>query len=549
MRFDLPFLLGLTFLVGWSQTIFAQTQTLPIQTPAPGFSPESRRAMQEFRVLLPEAQSAQNALLRELARRDEVRVRPTYPENALFRWLDERVRAAQTATQKREAIQDFLLIARPLLRHENRAQRRRGLQSALKAKELADEDVGLRAEISSAFLAPYLLDSDARGVLATALLMDGLWPRYGRIITLEIQNAADVRAMHKAAQTGPSDVPPLQIEAGNALTVPFLKVLATVPGPRQGWAIYRLARLFREKKQTQQSLEWFRRLDWGDGAGIFKRLLPLYDPNAAPVGTQSSSDINPARDEKNSLQIDPFALMAWDKVKQLLPRDVSRAQIQFVDRLRAHAKTSDEKRAPIYTQWAEMLAATILSSEETGTQTRREAYDKADDANSDALSALLKVDGAENVYYFRSQADWKWLADAEVLFQLPHFEALSGVNYNHNSRYDAIKGVASRLVSAGDLPRALPALELWSAICYPGNHYGQALDKAMDVLEKNRRLEDALLCLEAIPLDSGMSGGRVWTAPRIRKSWSEMVLKADSSAVVTERETPELQKPKPPVEP
>lgn len=506
--------------------------------PASPFSAEARAAMEEFYELLPPAETSQNEVLRVLALRNDVRPKPDFPANALLKWLDERTLAATTAKQKSETIQDFLLVARPLVRQSEKSQRRRGLKSAQKAIELAGDDIGLRADIGGAFLAPYLRDSDATGPFSAALLLDDLWPRFGRIIGLEIQSDADIKAMQKAAQTGPSDVPPLQIAPANELTVPFLQVVATVSGPRQGWAIYRLARLLREEGKAPEALFWFRRLEFGDGAGIFKRLLPLYDPNAAPVGTQSSSDINTARDENNFAALNAFALPAWENVKRLLPPDIPKAQTQFVADLKARAASAKPKRAPIYTQLAENLSAAILSPEETDLPTRRAAVLKADEGIRDALMALLKADGAKNVYYFQSQTDWQLLAEAGLLFQLSHFEALSGLNYQYNSRYDNIKSVASHFVGAADLPRALATLELWSAISYPGNHYEQALDRAADVLEKNGRLEDAMLCLEAIPRDSGMSGGLVWKAPAMRKKWGEFVKKTDRKAVATERQTP-----------
>ena len=501
--------------------------------------------MREFRALLPEPEREQNAILRGLALKDGVRSKPEFPQNALLKWLDERSAAAHTHNEKRATLQDFLIVARPLVRLEDRTQRRRGLKAAQKAIELAGSDIGLRADIATAFLAPSLMDSDIAGPFSPGVLLQDLWPRFGRIITLEIQTQSQIAAMQQAAQTGPSDVPPLQIGTSSTATMPFLKIMATVPGPRQGWAIYRLTRLLREQGEKQQAREWFSRLQFGDGAGIFLRQNQIYDPAAKPVGAQDSYNIDREKDEREAGGISEFAAPSWKTAKSLLPVDVAAAQTQFLSELKDKARTADAKRAPIYSQLAENLAQFVGNPQETDVKAIRRTTQKIDAFVSGALMAFLKADGAANIHYFKATDDAALLARAGELFILTHFESLSGVNYVYGSRYDAIKSVASNWVLAGNAARALPMLELWSAISYPGNHWAQALDLTSKVLRKEDRLEDALLSLEAIPADSGMGGGLVWSAPEIRREWSVLVQQADRSAVVYERQTPELKAPEP----
>lgn len=506
--------------------------------PSP-FSDETQAAMREFRALLPQPELEQNAVLRGLALKDGVCPKPQFPANALLKWLDEQSRSAQTGEEKRAAIQDFLLVARPLVRLDNRTQRRRGLKAAQKAIELAADDIGLRADIAAAFLAPSLLDSDADGAFSAAALLEDLWPRFGRIITLEIQTDAQINAMRKPAKNAASDTPPLQIAVGNAATMPFLKIMATIPNPRRGWAIYRLARLLRAQGETQKARDWFGRLQFGDGSGIFLRQNQIYDPKAELIGTQSSYNIDPEKDEGDTQAINAFVLPAWKNMQAFLPANIAAAQDQFLAEVEMKAtQTPDGKRAPIYRSLAQKLLKCRIKPQEKNIEKRRESANLADQATGDALMALLRADGAQNIYYFKATNDAELLARAEELFILVHFEALSGVNYNGGSRYDAMKSLAGKWVLAENLPRALVALELESAICYPGNHWAQVLDQAAKVLKENGRFEDALLCMEAIPQDSGMGGVLVWNAPEIRRQWSTLVQKADRSAAVYERASP-----------
>ena len=497
--------------------------------------------MREFIALLPAAVPAQQALLRDLAVSDGVRLKPEIAPAQLENWIAHCGENLDSRAQNRKAIQDLLLMARPLVRSDELAVRRHGVEAAWRALELAEGDAVLRADISAAFLVPYAIDGSDAG--APAIWFQPLWPRYGRIVTLEIQSPATIAAMNQKAQTAPVEGPPIQIAPGNALTVPFLKVMATNPNPRQNWAIYRLARLYRAQHQPQLASQWFRRLSFGDGAGIFLRQQSLYhfgDPTSNP---RAPRVIDAAKDEKAAGDLAGNALLAWDNLRHLMPRDVSAAQAAFIAELRARAdQTTAPKRPEIYRQLAQTLenARFVQVADEDA---HRATYGEADQAISTAFSALLQADGAENFYYFKAQDDWNLLSRASLLFALPHLPWLSGVNYNYRSRYEAARGAAPYFVGAGDLRLGLPALELWSALAYEGNHYEQSLDKTADLLEKNGRLEDALLCIEAIPRTSGLAGDYTWKAPPLRARWSQLVAEVDHSAVVTEYQPTESATP------
>ena len=515
------FVLLLALLLG---IVPARAQTVADET-AP-----AQAALREFVALLPDATVAQKAVLREFAVRDGVRLKPDISPDVLENWLIQTSPSAQTTAQKRAAMQDFLLVARELGRNPSQLARRLAAQSALAALALAEGDGKLRADISQAFLAPFALDAQPDEVAAW---LEPLWPRYGRIIRLEVQSGADIAAMHKAAQTKhPDQTPPLQIEAGNALTLPFLQAMAQAPGPRRGWAVYRLARLFRARGETARAHEWFEKLEFGDGAGIFRPLFGFYpetqNPAVKPPGVQGNADTDepPTGDE----------LVAWEKFRALMSSDIATMQSRYLADLKNFAaQTTSPERARLYAELAEKLTATLELPDGT-TKAHREATSRAEGARIHATVKLWEVDKAEGVKRGASQIEGDMMLQARELFELSHYPHLSGISWQSPSRADLSLNTAAGLVRNGDDRAALAALELASTRRRSDSSYGQALDHASKLMQRQGRLEDALLCLEAIPLGSGMDGLLVWSAPPLRKLWSEQVALIDPDATITERE-------------
>ena len=531
-------LLALCASLCWSAPSRAQSERAPL-----AISTEAQGFLRRFAELLPDSTAAQKAVLRDLAVSDGVRLKPVVAPDELQTWLVATAAAAQTTGQKRAAIQDFLLLARAFEQNEAREPRRLGLRCALAALNLAGEDLKLRADISAAFAAPFALDGDANGDLMISALLEPLWPRYGRIIKLEIQTPAQIEAMKLAGTSATKEqfaVPPLQIEAGNALTVPFLRAMGTVPGARQNWAIYRLARLFRARNHPQLSLDWFRRLQFGDGAGVFLRQQKFYDAQALPdVVPQRAWD---SRVEKNFVPISGRAVFAWEHLRQLVPADLPAAQARFLDELETNAAAEQStKRAEILRKLAAQLAL-ARQPDSNDLELHQAAYLSATAATTDALMALIKRDEVENGSLFRSPSDWQVLARANTLFLLPQMPYLSGLNFTGPTdltAFDAIEHISATYMAAGDLTHALPALELRCALAYEGYPYEWAMGQVADFLVANGRLEDALLCWEILPPDSSYEIWKVRNAPGVRRRWAEQVALVDPDAVITQREMPE----------
>ena len=521
-----------------TRSSFAAPPVRPV--PKPKFSTEAQAAIKQFCAGLPDARTAQNAVIRSFVLREGVRPEPQFPSGSLLAFLDARAEAATTPLQKRETMQDFLLIARRFEKQSDTANHRRGMRAALKALELAGDDAGLRADIAGAFLAPFLLDADAAGDLGIAVLLGDLWVRYGRIVTLELQSEADIAAMQQKAQTNRVPSPPLQLEASSPLTVPFLTLLSRVPGERRGWAAYRLARLLRAQGNLKSAAQVLETLDYGDGAGVFRRLITFYQQPS----NGGEFVLSPSPSSNDDSPLEGEGLRAWKKLRELLPPDVAKAQSELLADLRsASQKAPDEKRRTLYNNWAQGLEA-LRETGEQGMKERRRLVRGAVEVHRKAFMALLQADGAQNVYYFRSLPDLSLLSRTNEAFILPYFEALSGIGYNAESRYDVIRSISPDAARAGMSLFALRSVEVFAALAGYENHYSQALDVEADLLEKAGRFEDALLCLEAIPESSGMSGGRVWKAPRLRRALAEQAKRADKSAVITVRETPEGGEPK-----
>ena len=515
----------------------------PKATPRDLWPGEARLAWQEFRELLPAPASAQNSLIRALSLQNGARLRPNFPANSLLSWLDERAKGAATATQKREVIHDFLLISRFLLRDAAAGQQRRGLRAALAASRLCEDDIVLKSQITAAFLAPYAGNADLKGAFGVANLLDGLWPRYGRLVALDLQSPSEIAAMQQKAQTSRVEAPTIAVTAQNGLTLPFLELLARVPGPRQGWACYRLARLNAMRDNPAQALFWLNQIPFGDGAGIFRALRPTYEKALAQkegralVSNPENQTIIDGR-QRAPLPLSGDVARAFAIWRSLLPADFRTAQQKVLADLQKMARDSASNNAPraaIYEKWATDLSGWGAISTSDTWQERRKVLEEVDSVCGAAGVALTKLDKKSN-FDELSAEDKAIYARALEAFAAPHWEIGAPVSWEQGSRWNAMRGFAGAYRRSGQTQKALASYELWTTVSSPGNHTEQAFDDVARLLASQKRFEDAILTLEAIPDDSGMSGGKVWSVPPWRRQWAEIVRQIDEAAVITLRE-------------